>query len=132
MEDSVECKSIRGRVVISGVVVVCLFCSAAFGQGAGGGDGLLRAMPGETLFAVRVNKFDWTVGQLDQFLAGASPVPLGVSMMARMQIAGSLGDPELKNVDTNGSFAIFGLVEGESGEELEGLFMSRMRTEFRG
>lgn len=113
-----------GAAVFFAVVVVCVFCPVGFGQVEGVGDELLRAMPAETLFAVRVNKFDWTVGQLDQFLMGASPVPVGISMMARMQIAGVLGDPELKNVDTNGSFAIFGLAEGEPGGGLEGVFIA--------
>ncbi|UCC23002.1 MAG: hypothetical protein JSW23_02725, partial [Planctomycetota bacterium] len=119
-------RSLRtGRAaVFFGVVVVCVFCPAGFGQVEGVGDELLRAMPAETVFAVRVNKFDWTVGQLDQFLMGASPVPAGVSMMARMQIAGMLGDPELKNVDTNGSFAIFGLAAGEPGGGVEGVFIA--------
>jgi hypothetical protein len=122
--DSKRSRRTAGIAMFFAVVALCVFGKAGFAQGAGGGDELLRAMPAETLFAVRVNKFDWTVGQLDQFLMGASPVPVGVSMIARMQIAGALGDPQLKNVDTNGSFGLFGLAEGELGDGLEGVFIA--------
>ncbi|UCF43214.1 MAG: hypothetical protein JSV99_11665 [Planctomycetota bacterium] len=122
--DRKRSRRMGGVTVLFAVVVVCVFGKTGFGQAEGAGDELLRAMPAETLFAVRVNKFDWTVGQLDQFLMGASPVPVGVSMIARMQIAGVLGDAELKNVDTNGSFAIFGLAAGEPGGGVEGVFIA--------
>jgi predicted Zn-ribbon and HTH transcriptional regulator len=74
------------------------------------GDELLRITPAESLFCVRVNNFDHTVGMMDQFLAGASPVPMGISMLARMQLAGVLGDPALNNVKMGGSFSIFAVI----------------------
>ncbi|MHC4720231.1 MAG: hypothetical protein ACYSYT_07130 [Planctomycetota bacterium] len=70
-------------------------------------DELLRKLPAESLFCVRVNNLDYTFGTIDQFLAGASPIPMGASMIVRMQLAGLLGDPTLNNVKTTGSFAIF-------------------------
>ncbi len=70
-------------------------------------DELLRKLPAESLFCVRVNNLDYTFGTIDQFLAGASPIPMGASMTVRMQLAGLLGDPTLNNVKTTGSFAIF-------------------------
>ena len=81
------------------------------------GDKLLRTIPAESLFVVRVNNFDYTLNQIDQFLTGASPMPLGVSIMARMQLTGFLGDPALNNVKTSESFALFGLtIPQESAE----------------
>ena len=40
------------------------------------GDELLRIIPAGCLFCVRVNNLDYTAGQVDQFLAGVSPVPM--------------------------------------------------------
>lgn len=73
------------------------------------GDQLLAIVPADSLFCVRVNNFDYTVNQIDQFLAGISPMPMGLSMLVRMQLAKFLGSPELNGVNMGGSFAIFGV-----------------------
>jgi hypothetical protein len=78
-------------------------------------DGLLKMVPADSLFCVRVNNFDYTVSMIDQFLAGATPVPLGASMLVRMQLANVLGSPQLNGVNMGGSFAAFGtLISDES------------------
>jgi len=76
------------------------------------GDELLAMVPAESLFCVRVNNFDYTLSQIDQFLAGVSPIPMGTSMLVRMQFAKMLGSPELKGVKMGGGFAIFGPILG--------------------
>ena len=54
---------------------------------------------------------------VDQYLAGASPVPMGLSMMARAKFAEILGSPDLQGVKTTGNFAGFGRVSpGESSQ----------------
>ncbi|MHC4528267.1 MAG: hypothetical protein ACYS29_10350, partial [Planctomycetota bacterium] len=68
---------------------------------------LLDTVPADSLFCVRVNNFDYTLNQLDQFLAGVSPMPMGLSMLARAQMAQLLGNPELTGVNMGGSFALF-------------------------
>jgi len=73
------------------------------------GDELLGLVPAKSLFCLRVNNFDSTVGLMDQYSTGVSPVPFGVSMLVRMQLAGLLGDPALKNINTQGNFAIYGV-----------------------
>ncbi len=77
-------------------------------------DPLLKMIPAESLFCVRVNNFEYTLSQIDQFLAGVSPMPMGLSMLARAQLANVLGSPELNGVNMNGSFVIFGAIP--SGE----------------
>jgi hypothetical protein len=69
---------------------------------------LLKMVPAKSLFCVRVNNFDYTLNQTDQFLAGVSPMPMGVSMLVRMQLANLLGNPQLNGLNTNSSFAVFG------------------------
>lgn len=93
------------------------------------GDELLQRIPAETLFLVRVNNFDYTLGQIDQFLAGASPMPMPLSMVARMQLAGALGDPALNNIKTTGSFAILGVpatTESTQTEPAPGIFIAAL------
>ncbi|HUS74062.1 MAG TPA: hypothetical protein VMY06_13465, partial [Sedimentisphaerales bacterium] len=75
------------------------------------GDELLQILPAESLFCVRVNNFDYTFGIVDQFLTGVSPMPMGVSMLVRMQFAKMLGSPELNGVNMEGSFTIFGVTQ---------------------
>jgi len=73
------------------------------------GDELLQILPAESLFCVRVNNLDQTLSTIDQFLVGVSPMPMGVSMLVRMQFAKILGSPELNGVNMEGSFALFGV-----------------------
>ncbi len=79
------------------------------GEGEKAGDELLQLVPTKSLFCVRVNNFDSAAGTMDQYLMGVSPMPIGLSMLARMQLAGLVGDPALNNINTQGNFAIFGV-----------------------
>jgi hypothetical protein len=71
------------------------------------GDSLLEMVPAESLFCVRINSFDFTLSQIDQFLAGAAPIPMMTSMLVRMQLAQVLGSPQLAGVNMGGDFVIF-------------------------
>jgi hypothetical protein len=71
-------------------------------------DQLLKMIPAESLFCIRVNHFEYTLSQIDQFLAGVSPMPMGLSILARTQLAKVLGSPQINGVNMNGSFAVFG------------------------
>ena len=81
------------------------------------GDELLRIIPAESLFCIRINNFDYAAGTMDRFLAGASPMPTALATMARMKLAGIFGSPDLKGINMGGNFAIFGaLLPGASSE----------------
>ncbi len=95
-------------VITAGLLVLFIFAPALHAQSQSGSE-LLKMIPAKTLFCVRVNNFDYTLNQIDQFLAGASPMPMGVSMLVRMQLANLLGSPQLTGLNTNGSFAVFGV-----------------------
>jgi len=87
-------------------------------------DRLLRTVPPDSLFCVRINNLDGTLDAADLFLEGIVPEPFGAKQMVRSGLARFLGDEELKGVNTKGSFAIFGVnVPGESPEPG---FMSNM------
>ncbi len=89
-------------------------------------DPLLKILPAESLFCIRVNHFEHTIGQVDQFLAGVSPMPMGLSILVRMQLAKVLGSPELNGVNMNGSLAVFGTIlpgEQSSNNPLSNIFI---------
>jgi hypothetical protein len=73
-------------------------------------DQLLKMIPAESMFCIRVNHFEYTLSQIDQFLAGASPVPIATSMLVRMQLANLFGSPQITGVNMNGSFTLFGVI----------------------
>ena len=110
-------KSRRLRDVAAvGLLVLFIFTTALPAQSPADNK-LLKMVPAKTLFCVRVNNFDYTLNQIDQFIAGVSPMPLGVSMLVRMQLANLLGSPQLTGLNTNGNFAVFGVtMPGETAQ----------------
>ncbi len=70
----------------------------------------LQVVPADALFCLRLNKLSATLGQMDQFLTGVSPV--GVSMPVRAQLGQLLGGPEPNGVNMAGDFAVFGPLPG--------------------
>jgi hypothetical protein len=101
------------------VGLVVLFAAGVFAESAtkSTSDELLAIVPAESLFCVRMNNFDYTLNQVDQFLIGASPMPMMASAMMRMQLAEVLSDPNLTGVNTAGNFAIFAVTApGKSAE----------------
>lgn len=96
------------------LLILFVFITALPAQGT---DQLLDLIPAESLFSARINNFDYTLGQLDQFLTGVLPLPMGVSMMVRMQLANIAGNPQILGVDMSGHFAAFGTVlPGETAQ----------------
>ena len=81
-----------------------------------GADDVLSLLPADCLFCVRINKLDTSLGSADLYIAGVSPVPVSLAMLAKMQIGNLLSDPMLTGVNTQGDFAIFGtLLPAEAG-----------------
>jgi hypothetical protein len=109
-------KSKCQKIVVAAALLVVLAAASPQAESAApSSDELLKMLPADGLFCVRINNFDFTFGQIDQFLAGVSPVPMGLSMMVRMQMAQFFGSPQLQGIDMRGSFAFFGaLAPGES------------------
>ncbi len=99
------------------VTLMVIFLSALSGWAQAAvlaNDELLNTIPADALFCVRINNFDYSAGRLDDFLTGASPMPFGVSMLARMQLARLFGSPELAGINTAGNFAVFGVLKPDS------------------
>ncbi|HCO92480.1 MAG TPA: hypothetical protein DIU00_00775 [Phycisphaerales bacterium] len=106
--------SLRSTVT-AGLLVLIIFAATLYAQSPANNE-LLKMIPAKSLFCVRINNFDYTLNQVDQFLAGVSPMPMGVSMLVRMQLANLLGSPQLTGLNTNSSFAVFGTNVGEPAQ----------------
>jgi hypothetical protein len=98
------------------LLVLFVFTSALWAQSSKG-DQLLKMVPAKAIFYVQINNFDNAMNQMDQFLAGASPMPMGVSMLARGQLINLLGSPQLNGLNTSGNFAIFGAAMSGGSEQ---------------
>jgi len=88
------------RIAVIGLLMGMVWASGLWAQ-----DAALRMIPADSLFCVRINNLDQTLVQVDQFLAGASPINVG--MMAKMQLGQVLGNPMLTGIKTDGVFAAF-------------------------
>ncbi|RKY13510.1 MAG: hypothetical protein DRP52_02555 [Planctomycetota bacterium] len=109
-----------GIIIFSLVVALC----ASPGVHAANDDALLNTLPGDCMFCVRVNNFNESLGKLDSYLAGASPIPVSLAMMANMQLGAAIGDPMLTGIDQGGNFAAFALFpETEGAEPLIGILV---------
>lgn len=93
-------------VVLAILAIVMPLTSLSFAES---NDALLKMLPGNALFCVRINQFNASLGKMDQYLTGASPIPMSIAMLANMQLAGILGDPTLAGIDQNGTFMIVGI-----------------------
>jgi len=83
-------------------------------------DELLKMIPADSLLVLRVNNLQNTISQIDQFIQGASPLPMGASMLVRMQLAELLADPALSALNMTGNFAVFLMLPSTSAQQRKG------------
>src|SRR3989304_8208540 len=91
----------RTLYVLALIVLLLSFAYTGKGQVSSetDSDEILRKIPSDCLFCVRINNFEDTLSMLDQYLAGGSPMPMGTSMLIRMQLANILGSPQLTGLN---------------------------------
>jgi len=70
----------------------------------------MRIIPADALFCLRINKLATSLGQVDQFLTGISPI--GLSMPVQAQLGKLLGAPQPAGLNMTGDFAVFGPLPG--------------------
>ena len=101
----------KRTLMVSALLLV--FCAAGLGlvQPAHAADPA-DLVPKDCLFCVRINNLDNALGQVDMFLTGL--FPMGISMMAKMQLGQVLNNGQPQGLDTSGGFAIFAPVPGAS------------------
>ncbi|MHC4744553.1 MAG: hypothetical protein ACYS8Z_21780 [Planctomycetota bacterium] len=73
-------------------------------------DPLMRLIPKDALFCVRINNVQGTLESLDKFVQGLIPLPI--------KLGAAMEDDNWKHVVKDGNFAIFGVIlEGEAQED---------------
>jgi len=81
-------------------------------------DPLLELLPSECPICVRINAFQTSLGQLDQYLTGVNPMPMTLSMIATGYAAGIFGDPMMTGLDMQGSIAMVAMQTNPSNKAL--------------
>ena len=72
-------------------------------------DALLNTLPEDCIFCLRINNLNGSLGKLDQYLAGALPMPVNTAMLVNMQLISITGDPMMQGIDMAGDFAFFAI-----------------------
>jgi hypothetical protein len=98
-----------GIIIFSVVIALCAAPDVSAAD-AGNDDALLKMLPGDCMFCLRINDFNGSLGKLDAYLAGASPIPVSLAMLANLQLGAIIGDPMLTGIDQGGDFAIFAMM----------------------
>jgi len=84
----------------------------------GASEALMRLIPKDAIFCVRVNNLQATLDSIDKFAQGLLPLP--------MKLAGFLEGDQWNNVEKEGSFALFALVlpgEAQQDNPLANIFV---------
>ena len=95
------------RIITLSLVIALCAAPNIHAADAGNDDALLNMLPEDCMFCLRINNFNTSLGKLDQYLAGASPIPVSLAMMINMQLGSVIGDPMLSGINQGGDFAIF-------------------------
>ena len=116
----------RLRNAVTAGLAILLLCG---GLSAGSStrrasDGLLRIVPGKSLFCVRINKFENTIEAVNEFLKDVAPPSFDAETEVFSKLGELLGDENLRGVNTKGNVAIFGVVV--PGEQAGGHPMANM------
>lgn len=104
-----------GCAVWAGLIAACWLSPVGAAQPAAGDP--LQTIPPESLFCIKINNLNATLGQVDQFLTGIAP--FGVSMLVQSQFARVLGSPDPNSIDLAGRFAVFGPLPGGESPDLK-------------
>lgn len=107
----------RLRKAVTAGLLVLLICGGLFAGSSSkrASDRLLRIVPAKSLFCVRINNFENTIGAVNEFLKDIAPPSVDVGTEVLSKLGDLWGDEDLRGVNKKGNFAIFGLVvQGES------------------
>lgn len=97
-------------IIIYSFAVVLSITPDAWGADVDSNDALLSMLPQDCMFCIRINNLNESLGKMDAYLAGASPIPMSLAMLLNMQLGAIVGDPMLTGIDQGGDFAVFGIL----------------------
>lgn len=119
-------KNQKTIISIIGFAVLCVWSLTsvfAAAPAAPSKDVLLDLLPADCTLCVRVNHLQQSLGQLDQYLAEASPMPMNLSMMVSAQLAGVFGDQQLNGINVQGDFAAAAWMTGQEKKDFMFFFL---------
>ncbi len=104
---------ITRNALVAGAVV--LLAAGTWPQGGAwaaesakpGAAGLLGSIPAKSLFCVRINNLDGTLGAVNEYLKGVAPESFDAQAAFVSKFGKALGDEKLSGVNRSGNFAIF-------------------------
>ena len=99
------------RLSLTMLLVIGLSASSLFAADT------LENVPDNAVFCVKINNLQKTAENLDQYMLGASPVPMSFSALVTMQMGALLGNPALEGLDISGDFVVFGLPIEQTKEQ---------------
>ncbi len=112
------------KCVLISVLLSAASCFAAEGApNPSAKDEILDIVPADCLACVRINNLQNSLTQLDQYLTGASPVPVSMSMLATMQIAGIVGDPMMTGLNMQGNLAMVAMQPAPQSKDIFMFFL---------
>ncbi len=113
------------KTVTAGLAVLLLCGGLSAGSSTRrASDGLLRIVPGKSLFCVRINKFENTIEAVNEFLKDIAPASFDAETEVFSKLGELLGSENLRGVNKKGNVAIFGVVV--AGEQAGGHPMANM------
>ncbi len=71
--------------------------------------GMLGAIPAKSLFCIRINNFEGTLGAANEFLKDIVPESFDAKAALFSKLGSVLGDNDLKGINKKGNIAIFGV-----------------------
>ena len=100
----------NGTRNVTVMVLVVLIATAGWAANPArpGADRVLQLTPAEALFCLRVNNLDETLSDASGFLTGIAPEGFDAKAMAMGKLTSMLGSERMEQVQTRGSFAVYG------------------------
>lgn len=108
---------LKRTLLVIGMIAATAFISPVRAAEVPADDVLLKTMPADCLFCIRINTFNQSLGKLDQYLMGASPIPVSLAMLVNMQLGSAIGDPMLTGINMGGDFGVFAVAPSENQAE---------------
>jgi len=85
----------RLRNAVTAGLAILLLCAGSSTRRAS--DGLLRIVPGKSLFCVRINKFEKTIGAVNEYLKDVAPPSFDAETEVFSKLGGLLGDEDRRS-----------------------------------
>ncbi len=82
-------------------------------------DQALKYVPDNALFCIRINNFNKSMIQLDEFLSDVYPI--STSSLVKGLLPGLLGSPELAGLNMHGSLTVFGAILNQQSQSSDSI-----------